>query len=47
MGSYDRVEACELVGTLFQSTLASSIPKENYSLYRDHDSILTRKQNGK
>ena len=46
MGSYDGAEIRELVGTLVLSTLASSIPKEHFGLYRDNGLILMRNENG-
>ena len=46
MSSYGGMEVCELVATLVLSTLAYSIPKENFGLNRDDGLILMRNKNG-
>ena len=46
MGNNDRAEVCKLVGTLALLTLANSIRKENYGLYRDDGVTLMRNEKG-
>ena len=45
MGSYDRAEVCELVGTFFLSKLGKNISKKNTGLYLNDGLVVLRNIN--
>ena len=46
MGSYDRAEICELVGTFILTKLGKNISKKNAGLYLHDGLVVLRNING-